>query len=93
MLSLQSPFPASLLQSKGIPYHFELLFFGTWWTLVDHSSRGRFHVQLRGVGVKSLKPKNLKPLVNLDRDILAHQLVDIAARSKDGLMACTSYLH
>lgn len=46
-------------------------------TLQWDANRGRFHVQLRGVGVKSLKPKNLKPLVNLDRDILAHQLVDI----------------
>lgn len=46
-------------------------------TLQWDANRGRFHVQLRDVGVKSLKPKNLKPLVNLDHAILAHQLVDM----------------
>ena len=87
MLSLQGP----------IPHHLELLFFGACFAAVPlkvihalsgslmvhgrQPGRGRFHVQLRDVGVKSLKPKNLKPLVNLDHAILAHQLVDMAARS------------
>ena len=39
---------------------------------------GRFHVQLRS-GIKSLKPMNLKPKVLLQRDVLAHQLLNMAA--------------
>ena len=55
---------------------------------VNRSTGGRFHGQLRGVGVKSLKPQNLFPLVNLDRAILAHQMLDMAARLCRGGRGC-----